>query len=255
MNSNRTLKKVWNDEGDFYLFEEHCYGVHKSQDIMGFEDDIRKAWWNKIKTGDVVIDCGAHYGSYTLPALAQGATVHAFEVNEYIMKSLTNNITLNGWNDRCFLVDKALLDTSGRHIQISDEHLTALCENAIGEEPRFVCETITIDDYMKNKDRLDWVKIDVEGVEDRILNGALQTLKKYRPRLLVEIHDIVYNGSSINNTSKVQSFFTNNFPSAAADGPYYDPVRHGLVSHVMIDLDPDSRLNDKKTYDYGAVAQ
>ena len=39
---------------------------------------------------------------------------------------------------------------------------------------------------------VDWIKIDVEGVELQVLKGGIETLKRYRPKLLIEDHTRVY---------------------------------------------------------------
>ena len=45
---------------------------------------------------------------------------------------------------------------------------------------------VTLDSYPLNQ--LDWLKIDVEGCEDRVLRGAADTLKRCKPTVIVESH-------------------------------------------------------------------
>jgi len=40
--------------------------------------------------------------------------------------------------------------------------------------------------------RLDWVKIDVEGAELGVLSGGREALSRFRPTLVIEMHDQVY---------------------------------------------------------------
>ena len=50
----------------------------------------------------------------------------------------------------------------------------------------------TLDDIAERsqdmRDRLDWFKLDIEGAEERALRGAMKTIAKFRPTIIVEAH-------------------------------------------------------------------
>jgi hypothetical protein len=46
-------------------------------------------------------------------------------------------------------------------------------------------ETRTLDSY--NFSKIDFIKIDVEGWEEQVLRGAMDTILKYKPRMYIEI--------------------------------------------------------------------
>ena len=52
----------------------------------------------------------------------------------------------------------------------------------------FNCEVCTLDDYLSEKhlDRIDFIKLDVEGAELPALLGGLRTLQKFHPKIHVE---------------------------------------------------------------------
>jgi FkbM family methyltransferase len=52
------------------------------------------------------------------------------------------------------------------------------------EFENFECELVTLDQY--GFDRVDWIKIDVEGFEDAVLEGSQETIRSNRPWLLLE---------------------------------------------------------------------
>ena len=63
------------------------------------EEQVRTHYYYPyIKAGDVVFDIGASFGSYTLPALALGATVFAFSP-EHEYSLISRNIDLNGFQE------------------------------------------------------------------------------------------------------------------------------------------------------------
>lgn len=153
--------------------------------------EMLKYW--KIKEGDVVIDAGAHIGSWTLPALAMGAFVYAFEPQEQSVEALKNNIALNQWNDRCILVQKALWDKSDEILPyywpVSIPHRFAKTGWIVSRTEGEVL-TITLDDCVKQEgiQKIDWLKIDVDGSEVFLLDGAQESIKRFKPKILIAKH-------------------------------------------------------------------
>jgi len=158
-------------EFSYYTFEEE-------------EKEIREQYWN-IKPGEVVVDVGASYGSYTLTACAMGAQVYAFEPEPTVYADLVRNLELNGWlYTRCTPFNLGLWSVQGivsmksyaphwpQHTISGDYNMTTL-DNLVGiDQPK----------------RVDWLKVDVEGAEVPVLVGGLETLRRFHPRLLVECH-------------------------------------------------------------------
>jgi FkbM family methyltransferase len=148
----------------------------------GEEHDFRERYWN-IQPGDVVVDVGASYGAYTLAALAAGAAfVYAFEPEPTVAVDLQRNIDLNGWGDRCRVGTEALW---------SEETEVDMREYA----PHWPQQTISgpyqawpLDHVLPRIERLDWVKLDVEGAEAEALKGARWALRTFHPVCIVECH-------------------------------------------------------------------
>jgi hypothetical protein len=49
------------------------------------------------------------------------------------------------------------------------------------------CEIKILDKYYINIDNIDFIKIDVEGYEHKVLNGSLNLINKFKPHLLIEV--------------------------------------------------------------------
>ena len=172
-------------------FRGHSYRVtalgaakpHWLLESFLMERDIRDRWWDP-KEGELVIDVGAAYGSYTLTALAKGASVIAFEPDKDHFFSLYTNLIVNGFLDNCLLFNGLLGEAEGTDLFYPESHsdrpegksevrmVFTLDALLAGLQPKFV----------------NWIKIDVEGAELGVLRGAIGTLKQYRPKLLVENH-------------------------------------------------------------------
>ena len=153
----------------------------------------------KLKPGDLFVDIGAAFGSYTLPALALGALVLAFEPSNDGWEVLNANIDANpGFRERCYPVRKALYDGGPLPEGLARE---VFCDHY----PAGEVETDSLDKIFYGDDGDDEVdesvpapfileqvklmKLDVEGFELGVLLGARELLEEEGPALIVEDHD------------------------------------------------------------------
>lgn len=141
------------------------------------ESDFREAHFRPT-AGEVVVDVGASYGSYSLSAAAHGAEVHAFEPEPSVFADLRRNAEANGFP--IILHNSGLWDGDGSIDMAS-------------YAPHWPPGTITAPFQMATLDsfglpRVDWLKVDVEGAEVEVLLGAQETLARCRPRVIVECH-------------------------------------------------------------------
>ena len=144
------------------------------------ELDIREKFW-KPKAGDVVVDVGAQFGSYTLPAAALGAYVLAFEPLKMFVECLEKNVELNGFQDRVIVYNYALSDANANFSYPPAGH---------PDHHRYTFPGRRLDDVAEELGlfRLDWVKCDTEGWEPRVLRGATRTIARCHPKMLLEVH-------------------------------------------------------------------
>jgi FkbM family methyltransferase len=60
-------------------------------------------------------------------------------------------------------------------------------DNFINNMDQQLCKIITLDDYYKNIENIDFIKIDVEGYEAYVIEGAIKLIEKFKPYIYVEI--------------------------------------------------------------------
>jgi len=152
------------------------------------EREVRDRYW-RIEPGQVVVDVGCHIGSYSVPALEAGATVYAVDPCESRLQMLRE--LWEGDQGRLITVDWALAEEGGYTAEFrASLDISAYQEFHAPAGARFC----TLDDLAAEYclARLDWVKIDVEGAELGVLSGGRGTLSRFRPALLIEMHDQVY---------------------------------------------------------------
>lgn len=135
-------------------------------------------WRQWLRPGDLFVDVGANIGIYTIFALDLGAQVIAVEPTPNA-DYLRDNLALNGCTAE--VVQKALSDAPGRvrMTQGLDSLNHLLMTGSDGVEVE--CTTL---DLVLGDRVADGVKIDVEGAERLVLQGATRCLSEHRVRML-----------------------------------------------------------------------
>jgi FkbM family methyltransferase len=147
--------------------------------------------WFTPRSGELVVDVGAHIGVYTLRAARAGARVLAFEPNPETASILDENIQLNGFRD--VAVRRVALGGSKDVVQLhipSDFAGRASIPHARPSDTVRSVPMERLDDVMEELGvgEVDWLKIDVEGAEAEVLAGAGRTLDRTRTVILEVEH-------------------------------------------------------------------
>ena len=146
------------------------------------------------KPGDVVIDGGACWGDtalYFAERVGPSGHVHAFEFSPASLEVMRGNFALNpSLAERINIAAEALWDQSGETIPFGEMgQLTSLAMPR-GDANSGEVRTTTLDEWSRRAgvDRVDFIKLDVEGAELRVLKGAEGTLRRDRPTLAVCVY-------------------------------------------------------------------
>ncbi len=141
----------------------------------GFEENTTALARREIRPGNVVVDIGADIGYYTcLAADLAGASgkILAFEPNRRSFSILEKNITENRFPN-VTAINKAVSDVPGSIPFFEHGPHSALGYDRFAtRKPAYSAEAVRLDDFLKGKtERVDFVKIDVEGSEWRVFKG------------------------------------------------------------------------------------
>jgi FkbM family methyltransferase len=195
-----------------YNFQFYCRKNKDDFIVMTFhEDDIIVHF--RPREGDIVVDVGAHIGKYTIIAsksVGTNGTVVAIEADPDNFDLLKRNIQLNklsnviALNYAAYSEEKRIklyLPSRGGEESSYTKYNTVMSDRAHGEEKFLEVKANTLDSLllsnMVKQEQVNWIKIDVEGAEYEVLNGAKDILSKSSNiALLIEIHNL-YEGFNL----------------------------------------------------------
>ena len=154
-----------------------------------------------IDSEAVILDIGGHAGQYAklFARMAKHGQVYSFEPSGYSCSILRLAVRSNGFSN-IHLIDKGLSDRPGSlilHTPLKDNGTFRYGLAHMGEIDRAgpyhhqEVPVTTIDRFVADEglQRLDFIKMDVEGLEMRILKGGAQTIARHRPVMLLELVD------------------------------------------------------------------
>jgi len=154
----------------------------------GFESEILSIF--EPRTGDNVVDCGAHIGKYTILAsklVGKDGHVVAIEPSLENYEALLVNLKLNRCENVVPMNRAAWREDEEVTLWVSQSTATHSLKQAWDEEralwPANKRESVNVrglrlDDLLKTMVRIDWLKLDVEGAESEVLQGATECIKK-----------------------------------------------------------------------------
>lgn len=153
-----------------------------------------------VKAGDTVFDIGANIGAHTLPIarkVGAGGRVFAFEPTAFAFGKLKKNLSLNpDLQARVEACQTMLTDDPGAAVR-EEIYSSWPLRAGEGHHPKHQgqltatsgASTDTIDSFVERNRiaRLDLIKIDVDGDEYPVLHGGIETLRRLRPTILLEL--------------------------------------------------------------------
>lgn len=145
------------------------------------------------RPGDTVLDCGANVGAYTHQALRHGASlVVAIEPAPWALECLRRNFPEEIRAGRVIVFPKGVWDHDDTLVLnvppgMASTAATVALQRAAGVE---VAVPLTTIDRMVTElhlQRVDFIKMDIEGAEPNALRGAVHTIERFHPRMAISL--------------------------------------------------------------------
>ena len=205
-----------------------------------------------ITKGQTVLDVGAHKAGYLywmLKRVGNEGRIFAFEPQTSLYHYIKTLKATFKW-DNVTIEHKALSDSvasvilyipANKDSKNSSPGATIVehkeCTN-IGATETIMTDTLDL--YCKQHNiKPDFLKIDVEGNELKVFQGGIDILKKYKPKILVEIE-----AKHVGQERVLETF---EFLKALG---YHGHIIHGFIRQPLADFSFDKyqNVNDKKNY-------
>jgi FkbM family methyltransferase len=177
----------------------HLPALHAAMLARRPVPDLNKiAWVSAVRRGSTVLDIGANRGIYTeffARKVGRRGAVYAFEPVQASFDILRERCAVFG---NVHPIHAGLSDRAGRvpiYIPGADLQQASLATHAGGswsqgaEVRREDVDVVTLDEWEAQRQvgRIDFIKLDAEGAEYRILRGARATLKRHQPLIYMEV--------------------------------------------------------------------
>lgn len=149
-----------------------------------------------VRRGDVVLDCGANVGVFTRVALDAGANkIIAIEPAPENLECFRRNFAGEISAGKVVVVPKGVWnkeDVLTLHVDPTNSAADSFILEHKGEGAVAKVPLTTIDHLVAELkiDKVDFIKMDIEGAEPNALTGATQTLKKWKPRIAVSAYHV-----------------------------------------------------------------
>lgn len=172
------------------LIDDGDRQVSHINDCTGYEHDSLWAWARMVKPGRVAVDVGAYTGLFSIIAAKRGARVVAMEPMPANFERLLDNVDKNGVFIEAFEI--AASDTNSVASLSYNPRVTLTTGASLEAATPLHREYIEVQcmalDSMELRD-VAAMKIDVERHEPAVLRGAMLTIMRDRPTLLIETLD------------------------------------------------------------------
>jgi FkbM family methyltransferase len=212
-----------------------------------YEKDETAFFKHNIKTTDICMDVGGNVGFFSLlfSSLASSGMVHVFEPIRLNASLIRTNAALNAFSN--IIVNECAVgaEEGSATFSVSVDSAYSSIKNTgrVATAEAIEVPITTIDTYMRlhSLSRVDVLKVDVEGAEELVVDGAAGLLMdpERRPRLiLIELFDnnLKVFGSSVKKICAKMATF-GYVASVISDGgeefESYDPTKHKKYYNVI----------------------
>ena len=192
------------------LFEvfENCEISNEIRNNRIWEPHLHKIFEKYINNESIVLEGGCHIGTHSIKLAKICKRLYTFEPmprsNDLLKKNIAQNNLLN-----------VITSSNGLSNLISNTYFewvpngniggSGLANNPMGKpnfitaiEDKIVVDLITIDSL--KLDKIDFIKLDVEGYEELVIEGAMHTINKCRPIIIMEVWKNHYGEFSLEYT-------------------------------------------------------
>lgn len=181
--SIRLVRSIWWNEADQKWFDEEIVPYFQ---VLEAERSFRR-----------IVDAGGSTGSFAVAAAMHfpDATIEVFEPSPRNCTIIARNAAKNASGQRIRIHPVGLWNEAARlafrtHGAISSLEKVTMLDHSLPFEETVDVDTLDAWTASDKIDSLDLIKMDIEGAEIEALEGAIETLKRFRPAILLQAYHI-----------------------------------------------------------------
>ena len=174
--------------------------------LFGWEP-LTISWLKEnLKPGDTVIEVGSNVGAHSLimsSIIGLDGSLYCFEPTNFAFDKLTTNFALNPSLSENFRLFQTYVSNS-EHVKSDHKIRSSWIVNKTDEitnqmDENFNGEIVVLDVFFADLDKLDFIKIDVDGFDFKVLQGSKNIIIKHKPVIFIELGeiDLNKNGDSV----------------------------------------------------------
>ena len=179
-----------------------------------YEHHILTEMYAYIKIGNVALDIGANIGHHSIfmaKIVGGGGEIYAFEPIPKIYNQLEKSVTKNNLNN--VIINKYALGEIDKEVEININNnnvggSSIVNRNASDTTTNVKIQVKTLDSL--NLQKVDFIKLDVEGYEWNVIAGGADTISKYKPTIIFEYSPDYFRRANNNDGNKILNFMINN---------------------------------------------
>lgn len=195
-----TFKIEINPSNGYLDAQIHAHGL--------YEPHIIETMYQHIKPGNTCIDIGANIGHHTILMshfVGEKGHVYAYEPIPYLRDQMARSLAINSIHN-VTIHDVALSDKEGEMALFLREGNIGGSSFVSGVDTNELPVRVTTLDR-QHTEKVDFMKIDVEGYEYHVLLGGKQLIETYRPTIIFEWSPIYYRIHDESHAKLILEFF------------------------------------------------
>lgn len=214
---NRIRKEKFKRKNGHYvtIFDENTKVTTKLPMYYVVKDINRYETFYRVKKDDVVMDAGANHAYLSIyygKKVGSRGKVFAFEPDKINIVEMEANIALNP-DVKNIQIQEELIWNENTKLEFFE---AGTVSSSIHYKPKnanaILKDAITIDSFQQREklDRLDFIKMDIEGAEIEAMDGLTEVLEKFKPNFAIASYHWVNDEQTY---KKVEAFFkSKNYP-------------------------------------------
>jgi len=196
--------------------------------------------------GMLLFDIGAHFGIFSLAAAHFGGRAVAVDPSRSAIRMIATEAALNQMESRIQMVCAAVSHQSGSLPMLTSGLYSHGYMRFTAHRPdreQTLIEAVSIDDLAQQFGSPTHIKVDVEGYEFAVIQGARQTLRFSRPTLFLELHNQIVRSEGLDPAAILDELDALGYRNLGPDG--FPIERKAILERLIIRIVSQPRTPDQ----------